>query len=124
MAVTRFNLKNKSCMHLIAKCMLFIQCHLAFFGASCDFIMISSKLVSSITFKKAIKGNENFEFLKQDGAILISGILGPKLCHAAFDGNILKLDSMLSNNPKYIGKVNIADYDHRTALHLVDSTRC
>merc|ERR1712228_260553 len=62
--------------------------------------------------------NEIVSYLKQNGAILISGILGSKLCHAAFDGNILKLDSMLSNNPKYIGKVNIADYDHRTALHL------
>jgi len=61
---------------------------------------------------------EIVSFLEENGAILISGILGSKLCKAASDGNILRLDNMLLKNPKYLGKINIADYDHRTALHL------
>merc|ERR1712232_866785 len=67
----------------------------------------------------SIGGNDEIvAYLKQNGAILISGILGSKLCKAASDGNLEKLHDMLSNDAKYIGKVNIADYDHRTALHL------
>merc|ERR1712228_1136852 len=67
----------------------------------------------------SIGGNEEIvSFLKKNGAILISGILGSKLCKAASDGDLKKLNDMLTNDAKYIGKVNIADYDHRTALHL------
>jgi len=57
------------------------------------------------------------QFLKDNGAILISGILGAKLCKAAADGNLEKLKSYVQDS-KFIGKVNTADYDHRTALHL------
>merc|ERR1712129_577476 len=64
-------------------------------------------------------GNEEIiSCLKANGAILISGILGSKLCKAASDGDLKKLHDLFANDARFIGKVNIADYDHRTALHL------
>ncbi len=60
-------------------------------------------------------GNENIiTYLREKGAVNISGIVGSKLCQAAVEGNLMKLSLLMKNNDD----LNIGDYDARTALHL------